>query len=79
MKTKSLSEVKRLKECRVENVREPKYWICGACAEAKLWRAPTWPVTVIRGLCSYCERPDETFLTPCCDFSGPNGKKAVWD
>lgn len=60
-------------------VRTDKYWICDNCAELKKWVGPQWAVTCILGLCGWCNREDETTLTPCCDFSGPNGKKAIWD
>lgn len=62
-----------------EKERTGKYWICDECAEAKQWKAPQWAVTVISGLCGHCARPDEVMLTPTVDFSGPNGKRAIWD
>lgn len=58
--------------------RAGKYWICDKCATAKKWTAPQWAVTCIQGLCGWCERSDETLLTPVVDFSGP-GKTAIWD
>lgn len=59
--------------------RQSKYWICNECAKKKEWVTPDWPVTAITGLCGWCSRIDDEFLIPTCDYSGPNGKRAVWD
>lgn len=61
-----------------EGERVSKYWICNDCAKAKKWTAPQWAVTVLKGLCGWCDRKDESTLTPVVDFNGP-GKEAQWD
>lgn len=58
--------------------RQTKYWICADCADAMKWVGPTWAVTVIKGLCGFCERDDEVFLTPVVDFTSSE-REAVWD
>lgn len=59
--------------------RTAKYWICDECADKRKWIGPKYAVTCIRGLCGHCERPDETTLTPMCDFDKRDGRAVVWD
>lgn len=58
-----------------EQPRKDKYWICNECAKKKGLTPPKGSVTMISGLCGYCEQPDEATLTPIVDFNG--GEK--WD
>lgn len=48
--------------------RKDKYWICKDCADKKKWTPPNYNVTVIKGLCGWCEREDEAMLIPVVDF-----------
>lgn len=59
--------------------RSAKYWICDECAKKKGWKPVDWAVTIIKGLCGYCERTDETFLTPTVDFHKGGGKEPIFD
>lgn len=53
-------------------------FICDECVEKRklVTRYPTGGNTITRGLCGYCDRKDEVFLTPIVDFKG-HGKG--WD
>jgi hypothetical protein len=66
-------------DTRRKKKRADEYWYCGHCAEKLNWKAPEYPVTVIRGLCGHCDRSDVTFLTPERDFTKPGQKFKVWD
>lgn len=48
--------------------RTEKYWICEDCATAKGWSCEGQGITMIRGLCGWCDRVDENFLIPTRDF-----------
>lgn len=77
-KSKSKSDMKRIAVLKGESMkRTDKYWICDDCAKKLKWEFPGDGITVIRGLCGYCDREDETFLTPTCDFTKPEQKVKV--
>lgn len=63
------------------NKRVSKDWTCPVCAKKKNWKLPKHgsAITAHTGLCGWCKRKDESTLIPCCDFNGPNGKRAVDD
>lgn len=57
-----------------------KYWICSDCAALKDWTLPNPNgITCTEGKCSWCESGKMEMLVPVCDFSGPKGKRAIWD
>lgn len=60
--------------------RQGKYWICSTCATLKSWYLPNpYGITCISGLCGWCDSNREETLIPVVDYSGPEGKKAIWD
>lgn len=58
--------------------RQGKYWICSECAKTKAWVPPEGVVTLMLGLCGYCDREDETTLTPIVDFKR-GSVEPIWD
>lgn len=72
--------VMRRKKIMEESKREDKYWICGKCADKRKWAPPKYGVTMIRGLCGYCDCDDEVLLTPICDYKRPGvAGQVIWD
>lgn len=61
----------------MEPERKSLYWICDDCAEKKGMSPPEGNVTVSKGLCGHCDRPDEVFLTPTIDYDRPGNRP--WD
>ena len=56
--------------------RTDKYWICDACAKERGWTCEANGITVIAGLCGWCDEPEEVVLTPVRDFKKP-GKRLL--
>lgn len=48
--------------------RKPKYWICQDCADNKNCKLNDHAVTMILGLCGWCDREDKGMLIPVVDF-----------
>ena len=59
--------------------RESTYWICGECADARSWKCEGRSVTMMHGFCGWCWSAEQTTLIPVIDFSGPDGKRSIWD
>ncbi len=57
--------------------RQAKYWICDDCAKKAKMLPPIGNVTVIKGLCGYCDSTIEVFLTPTIDYDRPG--REPWD
>lgn len=56
--------------------RMGKYWICDECADRRGYECFKTGNTRAMGLCSWCNRDDETFLTPMRDLKTAGGLRA---
>jgi hypothetical protein len=55
--------------------RFPHYWLCADCAKKQGGELKdAMGITVLHGICKYCELPIEQMLIPWCDFNWPKEK-----
>lgn len=59
-----------------EDKRLGKYWICAECAAKKDLHPFKTGNTMTLGLCSWCDSPAESFLTPLRDLKTKEDKRA---
>lgn len=56
--------------------RQGKYWICNDCADKRGFRPFKSGNTIILGLCGWCDRDDESGLTPLRDLKTADDLRA---